>query len=316
MFAFRWWVLLHILLWSWFIQQTSKASAYPNCPFKHSVSDQLDALRQTCLKRKDQLQIELFLSKCVFSDVLSLFARLAKWLHETFCLALVASGRSNMPWIRKGFVSQGLSRFFFWSPGSGFLLALFCISVFLALALDATAVDGDVWGPDGSAVSHFSGVFFPPFVLLWMTLRMATIPEISGDEVWGCYRGRIRCVKIWCYNCSVGSCIYNWPRCSHDPWWFLENDFQHCLELPKCKASNHVVNCQLLVLCGLESIFFEESCIVLLEVWSVFSGLLEGLPRSRCFCLGWGRDHVLASRRGPQKTVTWCRSWYARCTLS
>ena len=49
----------------------------------------------------------LFLSKCVFSDVLSLFARLAKWLHETFCLALVASGRSNMPWIRKGFVSSG-----------------------------------------------------------------------------------------------------------------------------------------------------------------------------------------------------------------
>ena len=42
-----------------------------------------------------------------------------------------------------------------------------------------------VWGPDGSAVSHFSGVFFPPFVLLWMTLRMATIPEISGDDVWG-----------------------------------------------------------------------------------------------------------------------------------
>ena len=33
----------------------------------------------------------LFLSKCVFSDVLSLFVRLAKWLHETFCLALVAS---------------------------------------------------------------------------------------------------------------------------------------------------------------------------------------------------------------------------------
>ena len=28
----------------------------------------------------------LFLSKCVFSDVLSLFARLAKWLHETSLL--------------------------------------------------------------------------------------------------------------------------------------------------------------------------------------------------------------------------------------
>ena len=67
--------------------------------------------------------------------------------------------------------------------------------------------------------------------------------ECSPSGRRGCYRGRIRCVKIWCYNSSVGSC--NWPRCSHDRWWFLENDFQHCSELPKCKASNHVVNCQL-----------------------------------------------------------------------
>ena len=43
-------------------------------------------------------------------------------------------------------------------------------------------------------------------------------------------------------------------------------DFEHWLELPKGKASNHVVNCQLLVLCGLENISFEESCIILLEV--------------------------------------------------